>query len=215
MHHPDDRRIWRTPDVAFLVGPCVRQRAVAHALEQPGRAQLVGRPLVDLLQPWPDHPVVEESSEAELDVEVGRHAVAERILGGQHPRQRQEDPGHPESRVAEQRSERTQPAERQPRRGDERVREQHSTQHDVHEEALGFALRFRQVAVVQVAGDDAPVVRPIPACAVGSSTNAIQWSTVGEETGPGRFPLERHRLAAVAEDALVDGTPPRAARAWR
>ena len=39
---------------------------------------------------------------------------------------------------------------------------EHPAQDDVHEEALGFVLLLRQVTVLKVRSDDAPVMRPVP-----------------------------------------------------
>ena len=70
VRHPKDERARRPPDVAVLEGPCIGQGPVADTLDQPGRSQLMSRPLVELLQPRSDDPEIQESSEAELAVEV-------------------------------------------------------------------------------------------------------------------------------------------------
>jgi hypothetical protein len=49
-----------------------------------------------------------------------------------------------------------------PGSGGEGMRVEHPAEHDVDEEALGFGLRVGQVAVLEVGGDHAPVVGPVP-----------------------------------------------------
>ncbi|MEJ8646145.1 YcaO-like family protein [Streptomyces sp. MS1.HAVA.3] len=83
----------------------------ANAAEQARRREFVSRPLVELLQSRNDHPEIEEAAEPDLPVEVRLHRAAERVLVGEHPRQLQEDPGHAQPRITEERGERTQRAE--------------------------------------------------------------------------------------------------------
>ncbi len=212
MRHPKDERARRLPDGAVLESPCVGQGSVPDTLDQPGRSQLMSRPLVELLQPRSDDPEIQESSEAELAIEDGPDAVTEGVLVGQDPGQLQEDPGHAEPRVTDERCQRAQPSQRDSGRGDERVCIEHAAEHDVHEEALGCVLRLRHVAVLEVRGDHAPVVRPIP----GTSGRAIdERHPVVDRARRARTrkaPAERHCFAAVPNDALVDGTPPRTPR---
>jgi hypothetical protein len=53
-------------DVSLLEGPGVDRVAVAHQLEQAWLVELLGRPLVQALQPRRDHRVVEHPAEALL-----------------------------------------------------------------------------------------------------------------------------------------------------
>jgi hypothetical protein len=75
-------------------------------------------------------------TEAVLGVDVGVQVALQRVAVGEHPRQGQEDAGHAHPRVTEHPTARGQPAERQPGRGDEGVREEHPHQHEVDEEPL-------------------------------------------------------------------------------
>src|SRR5690348_3777896 len=58
---------------------------------------------------WGDHPEIQQAAEPQFGTEVGLDAAAERVLAGEHAGQLQEDPGHPEPRVTEERGERAQP----------------------------------------------------------------------------------------------------------
>ena len=86
---------------------------------------------------------------------------------GKHARQLQEDPGHPDPWVTKHRGERAKPPQRNPRRSDKGVGVEHPAQYDVHEEALGGILRLREVTMLEVSGDHAAVVRPVPGREVG------------------------------------------------
>src|SRR4029450_2604807 len=63
-------------------------------------------------EPGEDDTDVEQVAEAVLGLDVGVHVVAERVTVGQHARQRQEDPRHPDPRVADESAGGRQPAER-------------------------------------------------------------------------------------------------------
>jgi hypothetical protein len=197
--------------VPLLERPGVGRVAVAHQLEQARFAELLGRPLVQVLPPRDDHRVVEDPAEALLVGDVALHVERERIAVRQHAAQREEDACHPEPRVAEQAAERSEPSQRQARRRAERVRVEHAHEHDVDEEALGCALRSGELPVLEVAGDDARVVRPVPV-APGRSLSELQPQPHGPRRRLAVQPAEqRDRLASVAQQPLVDRPPPDAA----
>jgi hypothetical protein len=77
----------------------------------------------------------------------------------EHAAQREERARHAEPGIAERGAERGEAPERQARRSDHRMRSEHADQRDVHEEALGRALALGELAVLEVAGDDAAAVR--------------------------------------------------------
>jgi hypothetical protein len=92
------------------------------------------------------------------------------------------------------------------------VRIEHAQQRDVHEEALGRLLRVGEVAVLQVAGDDARVVGPVPV-APRRSLGEVQPEAHGVRRRLAGQPAEeRNGLASVAQQPLVDRPPPHAAR---
>ncbi|WP_143041531.1 hypothetical protein [Streptomyces wuyuanensis] len=87
----------------------------------------------------------------------------DRVLGREGPAEIEEHPDVPVAWVGHQRPQRRQPAERETRFREHRVVEQDAEQRDVHHEPLHLALGGGQVLVAQVAGDDAGVVRAVPA----------------------------------------------------
>ena len=52
------------PYVPFFVGPDIDGTAVTNQLEQAGLADVRGGPLIEVLQPWRDHGVVEQPAKA-------------------------------------------------------------------------------------------------------------------------------------------------------
>jgi hypothetical protein len=97
--------------------------------------------------------------------DVAIDAERERIAVREYVPEREEHSRHPEARIADQVSEGGEPSEREPRRRIQRVRVEHAGQRNVHEEALGCALGFRQSLVLQVGTHDARVVCPVPVAA--------------------------------------------------
>ncbi|ORX20340.1 hypothetical protein AWC32_05845 [Mycobacterium xenopi] len=67
------------------------------------------------------------------------------IAVGQHPREREEDAGDTQPRVTEQPTSRGKPAERQSRRGNQRVGVENTDQHEIDEEAFHAVLARRDV----------------------------------------------------------------------
>lgn len=125
--------------------------------------ELIRGPVVQSLHARGDDAVVEHSSEAVLGGEVFLEVARERIAVWKDPAQREECSCHPEPRIAEEAAEWSQSAERQAGRCDERVGVENADQGDVEEEALRHALQRGEIAVLQVGGDHACVVRAIPA----------------------------------------------------
>src|SRR5215204_509460 len=105
-------------------------------------AELLGGPLVHALRARRDHRVVEQPTETLLVGDVGLDVSGERIAVWDHAAEREEGPGHPEPRVAEQAAERRESPYRQARRRNERVGIEHTDENDVHEKALRRALRL-------------------------------------------------------------------------
>ena len=73
-------------------------------------------------------------------------------------------------------------------------------------------LRLRQVTVLKVGGDHAPVVRPVPRAGdrvIGEGHPVVHCPRRGRA---GKVPAQAHCLAAVTKDALVNRTPPRTTR---
>ena len=131
-----ERHVPGAPDVPLLVGPGVDRAAVANQLEQARFAEVLGRPLVEALQPRRDHGVVEQPAETlfvgdvPVDV-VGRADSGSGSRGGARGTRR---PSRAGDRRARGRAEPAVPApDAAPRRGRAR-RDAH--QRDVHEEAL-------------------------------------------------------------------------------
>ena len=202
---------WRVPGCAVGRRPRIGRNPVLDEPAQAGQAELLRRPFVEPPDPWPDHAVVEDVPEPVLAGDIALGVVAERIAVRQDPRQRQKDPGHSDPRVAEQRSGRAQPAQREPRCGDHGMRIQHANQDHVEEEALDPAFGARQLLVLEVRGDDADVVGAVPAPGRWTSDELDRGLHARRRAGvvvPGD---ERAGLVAVADQSLVDGTPPGAA----
>src|SRR4051794_11316403 len=79
LEHPgDERHPRRPPYVALLEGPGVDRVALAHQVEYPRFPELLGRPLVQGLQPRHDDRVVEHPAEPLLVGDVAIHVERER-----------------------------------------------------------------------------------------------------------------------------------------
>jgi hypothetical protein len=90
------------------------------------------------------------------------------------------------------------------------MRVEHPAEHDVQEEALRLVLCLRQVAVLEVGGDHTRVMRPVPGPSggvVGEGHPVIDGTRGGWTR---KVPAQADGLAAVTDDSLIDGTPPRA-----
>ena len=75
--------------------------------------------------------------------------------------------------------------------------------------ARGFALRFRQVAVLQVAGDDAPLLHAIPGGACGRVPSTERHPEVdggGTRRGPGRSPAERPLPRSIVTEIWAEAS---------
>ena len=70
--------------MSLLERPRVDRIAVSHQLDQVWFAELLGRPLVQGLQPRDDHRVVEHPAETLLVGDVALHVEWERIAVRQH-----------------------------------------------------------------------------------------------------------------------------------
>ena len=87
--------------MSFLEGPRVDRAAVANQFEQAWFAELLGRPLVQALQPRHDHRVVEQPAETLLVGDVPLNVAGERVAVRDHAAEREEHARHPEPRIAE------------------------------------------------------------------------------------------------------------------
>src|ERR1700739_1246383 len=95
--------------------------------------------------------------------QIGRQVITERVAVGERPGKRQKYAGHTQSWVPEWPSGEGQPAEREPRCGDQRVGIENPHEYQVDEETFDAGLARREVLVFEVRADDADVVCPVPA----------------------------------------------------
>jgi hypothetical protein len=142
--------------------PCVDWASITHEVKQAGLGELLGGPLVQALKSRHDHGVVEQPAEAVLVGKVVADLFRKRRVVWQHAATREERTGHAESGIAEQPAEWGEQSYRQARRPDKCMRVKHAAQCDVQEEALCRALCLGERMVLQVAGDDAGAVSPVP-----------------------------------------------------
>jgi hypothetical protein len=192
-------------------GPSVDRVAVANQLEQAWLAELHGGPLVHGLQPRHDHRVVEQPAKALLVGDVALYVEGEGIAVREHAAEREKDAGHPEPRVAEQATERSEPAECKPRCPDECMRVEDADKRNVHEEALRCALRFGEVAVLEVGAHDARVVSQV-SVAPRRFRDELQPLLDGPRRRFSRQGAnERDGFASVPQQSLVHRPPPHAA----
>ena len=105
--------------MSLPVGPDVDRIAIANQLEHARLGELLGGPLVQGLQPWNDHRVVEHPAQALLVGDVALDVMVEWIAVREHTSEREERSRHPEPRIAQEAAERSNPPQRQSRRRDQ------------------------------------------------------------------------------------------------
>ena len=142
----------------------------------------------------------------------------ERIPVRQDVAEREERVGTPPPGIAEQPADRSQAAQGQTRSGEQAMGVQHADEGDVHEESFYGVFLAGEIAVVQVSGDDAGIVGPVPHF----GRRPTQEPGPARDTGPahpsGPTADQQVSLPGIAKEAFVDGPPPRApgpVRAWR
>ncbi len=109
-----------------------------------------------------DHRVVEHAPELVFEPEVVLELAVGGVLVGEDASHGEEDVDCPSSWVAEGGAAAADAAEREPGSGDARVCVEDAGEDDVEEEALDSVLLCGELAVVEVGGDDACVVRAVP-----------------------------------------------------
>ena len=177
-----------------------------------GSIQIRCGKVVQGLQPGQDHAVVDETARVVLRREDLADAPAgQRIPDGQDVVQREEQVRAPPPGITQQAGARAHPAERQPRVDDQCLRVEHPDQGDVHEEALDREFRRAQRPVLEITGDDAGVVGPVP----GLGRRLAQELHPARDRRPAGQPgLPGHeavRFPRVAQQPFVDRAPPLAA----
>lgn len=114
----------------------------------------------------------------------------------------------PVARVGRQRPQDRQSAERQPWPHQHRVREQDAEPGHVHHEPLHLPLGSGQILVLQVPGDDAGVVRAVPAPGPGSAEEVHPALDAAGTGGAGGAGGQQECLGLVQEQPSVDSAPP-------
>ncbi len=127
----------------------------------------MGRPVVEVAEARLDHRVVEHPAELALELEVVVELTVGGVAVGEDAPHGEEDVDRSAAWVGEDGAAAGDAAEREPRRGDERVRVQDARKDDVEEEALDAVLVCGEIPMLEVRGDDARVVRAVQAGAVG------------------------------------------------
>src|SRR5262245_14336727 len=90
----DSRWARQFPHVPVLERPCVHGASITHQVENPGFAQLLRRPFVQALQPWPDDPVVQHLAERVFLGDILMNVTDQRVPIGHNAREGQEDSCH-------------------------------------------------------------------------------------------------------------------------
>jgi hypothetical protein len=201
------------------MGPCVDGPAVAEHLEDPRLVQLSRRVGVEGGRPGQDHAVIDQAPQVVLGVEELFHGdPVERIPVRQDIAEGEEQVGTAPAGVAEQPARRSKATQGQTRSGEQAVGVQHADEGDVHEESLYGVFLPAEVAMVQVPGDDAGIVGPVPRLGRRPAQEPDPARGAGPAHRSGPAADQQLGLPGIAQEALVDGPPPRApgpVRTWR
>ncbi|MFF3355346.1 hypothetical protein ACFYWN_22515 [Streptomyces sp. NPDC002917] len=134
------------------------------------------------------------------------------VFGREGPAEVEEHLDGPVTRIGQQRAEGGQSAERESRAREHRMGEQDAEQCDVQHEPLDQHLGGGQILMLHVAGDDAGVVRAVPAAGLRCADEVhpvLDAAGAGRACGPGG---QQVGLGLVPQQPFVDGAPPGTSR---
>jgi hypothetical protein len=153
---------WGRPRFPVVRIPCIDRRGIAHEVRDVWDPQLVSGPTVELGETPHNDAYIEEPTQGVLVGDVVVELTRKWIPVRQNPRHREEHARHVQPRIAEPSADRREPAQCEPRRGDEGMGVEHADQDQVDEKALDSVLTLGKVAMVDVRPDDRHVVGQVP-----------------------------------------------------